>query len=382
MTTSRSDLQKANLETNRNSTRRLGTTLRRPAGVGADRAPVARASSTGQRCACGGSCPRCQERGQPLPAGLRPRVETVQSADFSDVRVHANASAVTAPLKARAVTRGQDIYFHPGQYQPDTPAGQALIGHELAHTLQTRGTGNAAAGSPAARVSQPGDALERNADELARGETTHALVAPAGAALRSPFDNESADERARRQRLLTSISNAVNQLLRMLRTGGLIENIEVPVERAGVRGIIYGAHTAGTADEEFNSYSDRDARIRRIIRSLMAMGTLYRRAPIAADFAAPTLDASSGEYQSELEYTAGGNVTHASTGGPSEDLVDMQAAYLRYRIAQRQTGADHDSDWYYLHPQNRIVTYAARRAPAAVSESVRILWCPTSSVTR
>lgn len=365
MTTSRTALQKVNLETNHESTRRFGSPLPRPAGMGADRMPAARASSTGERCACGGGCPRCQERGQPLPAGLRSRVEALQSADFSGVRVHADASAVTVPLKARAVTRGQDIYFHPGQYQPHTPAGQALIGHELAHTLQTRGLGNTAGEPTAARVSRPGDALERNADELARGATTRALAAPAGVALRSPFDLESADERARRQRLLTSISTAVNRLLRMLRTGALIENIEVPVERAGVRGIIYGAHTAGTADEEFNSYSDRDARIRRIIRSLMEMGTLYRRAPIAADFAAPTLDAFSGTYLSTVEYTVGGHVTQGSFGGPSEDWVDLQAAYRRYQIARGQTGADYDADWYYLNPTSRIITGAARGAPRA-----------------
>ena len=209
--------------------------------------------------------------------------ESVQRANFADVRVHPDAAAETAPLHARAVTHGQHIYFHPGEYRPGTFMGDELIAHELAHTLQTRQSENGAATSTGT-VSEPGDAVERNAHALARGETTHALAAPAGVALRSPFDNESADERARRQRLLASISNAVNQLLRMLRTSGLIENIEVPIERAGVRGIIYGAHTAGTADEEFSSYSDRDARVRRIIRSLMEMGTLYRRAPIAAAF--------------------------------------------------------------------------------------------------
>src|SRR5579885_3227952 len=59
-------------------------------------------------------------------------------ADFFNVRLHPDAAEVTAPLQARAVTRGQDIFFHPGQYQPGTPRGRALIAHELAHTLQTR----------------------------------------------------------------------------------------------------------------------------------------------------------------------------------------------------------------------------------------------------
>src|SRR5579859_7019832 len=60
--------------------------------------------------------------------------------DFFNVRLHPDAAEVTAPLQAKAVTQGRDVFFHPGQFQPGTPEGQALIAHELAHTLQTRGT--------------------------------------------------------------------------------------------------------------------------------------------------------------------------------------------------------------------------------------------------
>ncbi|MDB5048645.1 MAG: hypothetical protein JWO30_1716 [Fibrobacteres bacterium] len=34
------------------------------------------------------------------------------------------------------ITRGNDIYFRPGQYDPSTPAGLALLGHELVHVGQ------------------------------------------------------------------------------------------------------------------------------------------------------------------------------------------------------------------------------------------------------
>lgn len=316
-------------------------------------------SDNGKRpsCACGGTCPRCGGTGQSLPAALRARFETAQRADFSAVRVHPNAPGITAPLRARAVTRGQDVYFHPGQYRPGTPAGQALLGHELAHTRQTRVAENTTA-QAARRVSQPGDALERNADALARGATRHALNAPAGIALRSPFDAESADDRARRERLLQAISNAVDTLLTLLRSGGLLQNTEVATERNGVRGVIYGAHTAGTADEEFVSYAARDARIRRIVRSLMAMGTLYRSAPIPADFSAP-VQTETGEYQSTVTYPHG----TSSYGGGTAEWADLQAAYERYRIAQGQTGDEYESDWYYLDPSRRIVPGAARGAP-------------------
>lgn len=125
-------------------------------------------------CPCGGGCPRC--------AGAF----RLATADFSDVRLHPSAPEVTTRLRARAVTIGQDVYFHPGQFQPGTPEGKTLIAHELAHTLQTRSPASAASRS-AADVSRPGDALEKNADALARGETARALAAPAGIALRAPF---------------------------------------------------------------------------------------------------------------------------------------------------------------------------------------------------
>lgn len=313
-------------------------------------------AASAERCACGGSCPKCG--GQALPPAVRASAEAKQRADFSRVRVHADAAEVTAPLSARAVTHGQDIYFHPGQFQPSTPEGKALIAHELAHTRQT--TANDVA-TGAGVVSKPGDALERNADALANGATSQVTPAPAGAALRSPFDNETADERTRRLALLDSIDNARDRLLRLLTTRGLLDGVEEPVERNGVRGIIYGAHTAGTSDEQFVSYDDRDALIRRMIRSLMAMGRRYRRAPVPADFAAP-VQQPEGEWVSTVEYPPDSHMSSSNYGGGTAEWADLQAAYERYRITQGQTGEAFEADWYYLNPSTPIRTGAARGA--------------------
>ena len=37
---------------------------------------------------------------------------------------------------ALAYTQGTDIHFAPGQFEPDTSAGQQLLGHELTHVIQ------------------------------------------------------------------------------------------------------------------------------------------------------------------------------------------------------------------------------------------------------
>jgi hypothetical protein len=326
---------------------------------GSPRAAAPTLARKAQSCACGGGCPRCTAAKQAsLPSAVRVRAEAKQGVDFSNVRIHTDAANVTAPLRARAVTQGQDIYFHPGQYRPNTPAGDALIAHELAHTRQTR---DAEAAGPST-VSKPGDRLERNADALAHGAPVPVMSAPAGAALRSPFDSETADARARRERLLESISTAINKLLRMLSTGGLIAVIETPYEHNGVRGVLYGGDPA-TVDDQFISYRDRDRRVRRIIRSLQALGTMYRAAPIAADFPPPTYEPTNNEYLTELEYTVDGAPVHSSIGGPDEDWTDLQGAYMRYQVANGRVGAEYQSDWYYLDARRGVVPGAARGAP-------------------
>jgi hypothetical protein len=86
---------------------------------------------------------------------------------LSDVRIHADgaAAALARAVSARAFTVGSDIFFGQGEYRPVTPAGRELLTHELVHVVQQRG----AASNGALTVSQPGDALEREAEDVARG---------------------------------------------------------------------------------------------------------------------------------------------------------------------------------------------------------------------
>jgi pyrrolidone-carboxylate peptidase len=58
--------------------------------------------------------------------------------DFSHVRIHSGEEAgrTAAALGARALTVGHQIVFGRGLYAPHRPAGQSLLAHELAHTIQ------------------------------------------------------------------------------------------------------------------------------------------------------------------------------------------------------------------------------------------------------
>ncbi len=74
--------------------------------------------------------------GAPLPQALLAKMEAAFQADFSTVRVHIGPQA--SRIGALAFTSGNDLYFAPGQFQPESVKGQQLIGHELAHVIQQR----------------------------------------------------------------------------------------------------------------------------------------------------------------------------------------------------------------------------------------------------
>lgn len=116
--------------------------------------------------------------GWPLPRDIQAKMEGAFGVNFSDVRVHIGPEA--AAIGALAFTWGSNIHFAQGQYNPHTPEGLTLLGHELAHVVQQR----------AGRVSNPfgsgvavvqDHALEAEADRL--GKQAAAYRPPAEAAV-------------------------------------------------------------------------------------------------------------------------------------------------------------------------------------------------------
>jgi Domain of unknown function (DUF4157) len=115
--------------------------------------------------------------GKPLPQAVLAKMEGAFGADFSGVRVHVGPQA--ARIGAVAFTTGNDLYFAPGQFQPESVKGQQLIGHELAHVIQQRQGRVRAPGSGVAVVQDR--ALEAEADRL--GMRAASLMTRPGAAL-------------------------------------------------------------------------------------------------------------------------------------------------------------------------------------------------------
>jgi hypothetical protein len=97
-----------------------------------------------------------------LPGALQAQMNAAFDFDFSSVQVHQGPEA--ARLGAEAFTAGTDVHFAPGRYQPDSAAGQSLIGHELAHVVQQSEGRVAATTQFRGRAGNDDDGLEAEAD--------------------------------------------------------------------------------------------------------------------------------------------------------------------------------------------------------------------------
>ena len=76
--------------------------------------------------------------GQSLPKNVNSEMSNKMGADFSNVNIHTDNTAVqmSRDLGANAFTVGNDIYFNQGKYNPSSSQGKRLLAHELTHTVQ------------------------------------------------------------------------------------------------------------------------------------------------------------------------------------------------------------------------------------------------------
>jgi hypothetical protein len=90
-------------------------------------------------------------------------MEAFFGVDLSTVRVH--TSVEPEQFGALALTVGEDIHFAPGQFDPVSPEGLAILGHELTHVLQQRDLSGAVGAAPVLMIDPD---LEAEADRLGR----------------------------------------------------------------------------------------------------------------------------------------------------------------------------------------------------------------------
>jgi hypothetical protein len=117
--------------------------------------------------------------GDPLQAESRAMAEPLFRHDFAHVRVHADRRAAESAraLHASAYTVGRHVVFGAGESPAHVASSRNLLLHELAHTIQQQ---HAVSDGAPLRVSQPGDADERQADAAVRAVLNGAPIPTLG----------------------------------------------------------------------------------------------------------------------------------------------------------------------------------------------------------
>lgn len=105
--------------------------------------------------------------GEPLPARIADGAERAYGSSVSDVRVHTDSGAATSAnrLGAEAFTRGTDVYFASGKYDPESEHGRFVLMHEVAHVVQGRGAEPAT--QARLEIGESSDPAEHEADQAA-----------------------------------------------------------------------------------------------------------------------------------------------------------------------------------------------------------------------
>lgn len=109
--------------------------------------------------------------GRSLDGTIQRAMENRMGDSLGDVRIHTGSTAAAAceAINARAFTVGNHVAFNQGEYDPDSPEGQHVLAHELAHVRQQ--TGGAVSMLPQADLEleiDPDPALEREAEKTAK----------------------------------------------------------------------------------------------------------------------------------------------------------------------------------------------------------------------
>jgi outer membrane protein OmpA-like peptidoglycan-associated protein len=199
--------------------------------------------------------------GRPLAPAERAAPEATLGRDFSQVRVHADppAAAAAGRASANAFTLGKHIVFGAGQFKPDTPNGQNLLTHELAHTVQQ------GAGGAGAAQCRPKDEKMQGIGSAPPAET----VLPSG------------DVRPEDEHILFGTNSAALPAAAEKRLAQLLEKYTAPVtvEINGYAGV------EGDADYSYNLSAHRAAALKAMLLAHLPTGSqvvLYAHGQTAA----------------------------------------------------------------------------------------------------
>jgi hypothetical protein len=124
-------------------------------------------------------------KGEPLPRELQADWGGRLGRDLSAIRVHTDRETAPAVVRsgANALSFGPHVFFAPGRYDLQAEPGRRLLGHELAHALETDASASLRVGL---RPDPDADRLQSRADALGASLASGQGPVAAPAANRTP----------------------------------------------------------------------------------------------------------------------------------------------------------------------------------------------------
>ena len=266
--------------------------------------------------------------GSPLPEGLVGSMEQSLGGSFAGVRVHTDAGADRASrqIDARAFTRGQDIYFSSGSYDPGSQEGQHLIAHELAHVAagdtgihrDPAGSGGSAPAAapasptPAQPAPAPQPAAPKNPELEKRDKAKQELEVAIGTG--NTKLGEAND--------LVQRGGSLQGILAEVRGGATSQTMKDSIKKSSdLKGEL--GTNASTLEQKAQAYIDAESRLNGQQGSLSGAALCAKARTLAGDLKAkePQLEAARQVFQFGLEQAqireerAGGGGTQGGAQG-------------------------------------------------------------------
>jgi len=158
--------------------------------------------------------------GRPLGGEIRSSMERRFGFDFGAIRIHTDSGGAGSAqdVRARAYTVGGDIVFGAGEYRPGSKDSEALLAHELVHTIQQGASKPLGAAATPAAGSAPGLSVSRMPQIQgagAPGAAPSAASAAAGSTAAAPTMRAKLTVGASNDRYEQEADRIATQVMRM-----------------------------------------------------------------------------------------------------------------------------------------------------------------------
>ncbi|HEY8401456.1 MAG TPA: DUF4157 domain-containing protein [Cytophagaceae bacterium] len=273
-----------------------------------------------------------------LPGDLKGKMENSFSTDFSDVKIHKDSSEA-AQLEAQAFTRGNDIHFAPGTYNPASEKGQQLLAHEMTHVVQQRSNKVTPTTQLNGQAINDDPALEKEADVMGakalKGEKNNLSAgksSTSGAAVTQGYFIKK--HKSKRFKIADDLSLAVkigypNHLL--YAKPGMVATANSKLKAVGS-----GIELIETSTEETFTFDNKKEKLKKVLPKNTQNNTKGNKMKLWADCGKSNSVVVGGSSRKAI-YKDGSTLEKTSSGSPSSMKAEIMQNWLNKKYSDVNT---------------------------------------------